>query len=289
LVGAIYRTRLEFHDAITLQPAREPSLSLTNRYRFVFSPDMRLLVTTDTKGNLAAYDLPSQRQVANFAAHAIPNDYEAVLAFTAGGTSLLALCQKQIVKEWDIATWKEIHRWQADPNTTASAFGPDADLFATATEDGAFELVKAHQPEGRRRFTGRRYSGGTDLKLSLSPDGKTLAVTPGNGAVELWNTQTLTRKALLRGPQFDCLSVTTSPDGHRVVASGGGRGAIRIWDLDSQEELAALAAGPFFDDVRFSPDGNTIGAQSMGGVLHFWRAPSWGEIEAAERARLGHE
>jgi len=288
LVGSIHETRLEFYNALTLQPARDPGQSLTNRYRFAFSPDMRLLVTTDTKGNLAAVDLPSQRLVANFAAHPIAN-YEAVLAFTSGGTSLLALCQSQIVKEWDIATWKEIRRWQADTHTTASTFSPEADLFATATENGEFELVKAHEPERRRRFSAPRFPGWSELKLSLSRDGKTLAVANGNGSVELWNTETLTRKALLRGTQFDCFSVTTSPDGQRVAASGSGRGAIRIWDIDSHEELATFAAGLFFDDVRFSPDGNTIGAQSLGGVLHFWSAPSWAEIAAGERARLGHE
>jgi WD40 repeat protein len=274
---------------MTLQPARALGLSLTNRYRFAFSPDMRLLVTTTyTEGNLAAFDLPSQRPVANLAAHTIRN-YEAVLAFTAGSTSLLALCDERIVKEWDTATWKEIRRWQADPNTAASAFCPQADLFATVTENGAFEFVKAHNPEGRRRFTDPSFIGRKDLRLNLSADGKTLAVVHGNSMVELWSTDTLTRKGLLRGTQFGCFSVTTSPDGHRVAASGGGREAIKIWDLDSHEELAALPGVQFFDDVRFSPDGNTIGARSVGGVLQFWRAPGWGEIEAAELARLGHE
>jgi WD40 repeat protein len=252
---------LEFYDASTLEPARLPGLVLTKRYRFAFSPDMRLLVTTGTEGDLDAYDLFSHRLVTNFVAHPV-RDYEAVLAFTAGGTSLLAQCKGCIVKEWDTTTWQEIGRWQADPETVASAYCPQTDLFATVTEKGAFELTKAHQPQKRQRFTGPKFIGMTELRLSFSADGKTLAVVNGNGVVELWNPDTLTRKAVLGGTQLKCFSVTTSPDGHRLAASGAGRAAIKIWDLDSLEELATFPMGSGFEDVRFSPDGNTLGARS---------------------------
>jgi WD40 repeat protein len=284
----MHGNRVEFYDAFTLEPVSQPGLELTKRYRFAFSPDMRLLVTTDTDGNLEAYDLPSQRSVTNFAAHPI-RDYEAVLAFTARGTSLLALCKEQIVREWDTATWKEIRRWQADPKTVASAFCPSAGLFATVTENGAVELVKTHQPERRWRFTCPKFIGVTELRLSFSADGKTLAVVNGHGVVELWNTETLTRTAVLRATQLRCSSVSFSADGLRVVASGAGREAIQMWDLNSLEEMARFPAAQFFDDVRFSPDGNTLAARSGAGVIHFWSAPSWQQIEATDRARLGHE
>ena len=35
--------------------------------------------------------------------------------------------------------------------------------------------------------------------------------------------------------------------------------------------------------LRFSPDGNTLAATALGGMAHLWRAPSWEEIEAAEK------
>ena len=120
-------------------------------------------------------------------------------------------------------------------------------------------------------------------------DGKTLTVAYGTGVVELWNTETLTRTAVLRATQLRCFSVSFSADGLRVAASGAGREAIKIWDPNSLEELATFPSAQFFDDARFSPDGNTVAARSGAAVIHFWSAPSWQQIEATDRARLGHE
>jgi hypothetical protein len=39
--------------------------------------------------------------------------------------------------------------------------------------------------------------------------------------------------------------------------------------------------------VRFSSDGHTLFAVSVRGTALFWRAPSWEEIEAAERQPKG--
>jgi hypothetical protein len=33
----------------------------------------------------------------------------------------------------------------------------------------------------------------------------------------------------------------------------------------------------------FSPDDSTLAATSFSGIAHFWHAPSWKEIEAAEK------
>jgi hypothetical protein len=38
--------------------------------------------------------------------------------------------------------------------------------------------------------------------------------------------------------------------------------------------------------VGFSPAGNTLVANSFGGLAHFWRAPSWAEIAAAEKGHV---
>ena len=35
--------------------------------------------------------------------------------------------------------------------------------------------------------------------------------------------------------------------------------------------------------LSFSPDGNTLAATSLNGNAHLWHAPSWAEIEAAEK------
>jgi len=59
-----------------------------------------------------------------------------------------------------------------------------------------------------------------------------------------------------------------------------------LWDMEGYEKLLTLAGqGNFCDMVAFSPDGNVLAARNSRGVLQLWRAPSWAEIEAAEKAQ----
>jgi WD40 repeat protein len=70
------------------------------------------------------------------------------------------------------------------------------------------------------------------------------------------------------------------------LATGGlsERDAVKLWDQVTHRELLTLqGAGQYFVNLTFSPDGNTLAAVSLDGMAHLWRAPSWAEIEAAEK------
>ena len=79
-----------------------------------------------------------------------------------------------------------------------------------------------------------------------------------------------------------------SPDGQRLATGGtGARETVKLWDLATQRELLSLPGeGDFFQHVAFSPDGSTLMATSYAGIAHLWRAPSWAEIEAAEKGAV---
>jgi hypothetical protein len=58
---------------------------------------------------------------------------------------------------------------------------------------------------------------------------------------------------------------------------------------ETPHELIALGGdGWIFGFVGFSPDGQWLAACSLEGKLYLWRAPSWEEIEAAEKKMPGH-
>ena len=59
-----------------------------------------------------------------------------------------------------------------------------------------------------------------------------------------------------------------------------------LWDVEGHRELLTLeGTGSWFNSSAFSPDGTVLGSNTLLGRLHLWRAPSWAEIEAAERAQ----
>ncbi|MEO6033641.1 MAG: WD40 repeat domain-containing protein, partial [Verrucomicrobiota bacterium] len=83
-------------------------------------------------------------------------------------------------------------------------------------------------------------------------------------------------------------SVALSPDGERLVTGSDGKEAIKFWDVQSHEELLTLEGqGSMFSMTAFSSDGAVLGTlnsyDSKRSILHLWRAPSWAEIEAAEK------
>jgi WD40 repeat protein len=169
--------------------------------------------------------------------------------------------------------------WEIDADMNFRCVAAQAGWVGTANENGWIELTPIDDPERRARFKGPDRLSGIDL----SPDGATLAAVSENGVVEVWDTGTRTRLALLRGVLLGYHSVAISPDGARLFAGSNGQEAIKIWDLESHEEVATLAGqGSFFSDLAVAPDGNTIMARNWNRIFHFWTAPSWSEIEAAE-------
>ena len=91
-------------------------------------------------------------------------------------------------------------------------------------------------------------------------------------------------------------SVAVSHDGMRV-AGGSGNKYIKIWDAVTGQEVAMLRGFQGIASyLAFLPDGNTLvsGAGENPWLnsrykreVRLWRAPSWEEIEAAEKSTEG--
>jgi WD40 repeat protein len=93
----------------------------------------------------------------------------------------------------------------------------------------------------------------------------------------------------LKGHLKSVHGVAISPDGGRLATGGGGAEAVKLWDIQTHQELITLAGeGSLTMSLRFSPDGNKLIALNLDSNrelrLQIWRAPSWEQIEAAEKA-----
>jgi eukaryotic-like serine/threonine-protein kinase len=276
--GFVQQGRVQLYDAATLRPASDAVPALTNLLSFAFAPDMRVLAVTGMKGQLDKWELPGHRLITNLVSKPATNSM--VLAgFIADANSLLTYGIDRVIREWDALTGNELRHWPLDVDKTLRVVSPTAEMIAVANGNGWVELISLRGPDERRRFRCQSRLIGIDL----SPDGKVFTAASENGTVELWDTETLTRSALLRGALLGYHSVAISPDGTRLVAGSNGEEAIKLWDLDSQEEVATLAGhGSFFSQLKISPDGKSISAKNWNGVIHFWTAPSWEDIAAAE-------
>jgi WD40 repeat protein len=129
---------------------------------------------------------------------------------------------------------------------------------------------------------------------SSCADGKLLAICHDLGILTVWETASLLGNSaprpiktlggilkMFHGSAF-------SPDGTRLLAGSGGAEAIKLWETRDYHEVLTLEGnGDSFQQISFSADGNILGATNAQGQLHFWRAPTWEEINAVEKAAEG--
>lgn len=170
--------------------------------------------------------------------------------------------------------------------TSGIAYSPDGQLIATATETDSPNIHVWRLSDGALLENLYGHGGGS-YDVAFSPDGTILATAgtapspvgcvvsgpPTSGdLVKLWNVST---GALLHdipaanGPY--AYTAQFSPDGARLV-TGGGMGAVQIWNVADGTLLTSLATSNTTYDARFSPDGTrivTAGESSNGGV---WNA-----------------
>ena len=122
----------------------------------------------------------------------------------------------------------------------------------------------------------------------FSPDGRWLLSTSLDGSARRWDVAARRgQEPSLRGHLGGVWGGAVAPDGRRIATgSAFARDAVKLWDVATHRELLSLqTAGLYYFHLTFSPDGNTLAATSLNGIADLWHAPSWEEIEAAEKGQ----
>ena len=211
--------------------------------------------------------------------------------FLDGGRSLLSAGviahQVSDLRRWEVASWREI---PFAPIELKLCYGlaqtPDLQFMA-ATCAGEPVRIWKYDSKVLETSLDSENSGWTP---TFSRDGRYFAAALGSRA-RVWEVGSWRPLALLEQPVNGVVSVAFSPDGKRLVTGSDIGGdlhpAVRVWDYTIERDLLSLYSdGPWTGWIEFSPDGNMLLAVSWEGVTELWRAPSWTEIEVAEKGGL---
>jgi len=202
-----------------------------------------------------------------------------VKAMAFGHDNLLAAgCMDGTIHFWDVTARREVSPPLEghDGSVAQVAFSPDGKILASSGADGNVRLwdVAArrliHTLQGHRAWVN---------SLAFSPDGKLLASAGNDATVRLWDTAAGQPVKKLWSPRtaltlVECYtplgSVAFSHDG-KTLATGGGDGTIRMWNVETKEVMALLRGHTeAVRAVAFAPDGQSLVSGSEDGTVKMW-------------------
>ena len=197
------------------------------------------------------------------------------VVYSPGGTHLASWGDDTVVRIWDASTGRlTLNLAEAGDFVFGAAFSPDGTRIATGggstSPDGAGRgAVRIYEVTTGRKILTIPVDGAV-LGVRFSPDGRMIAAfglskdRNGSALVTLWDSTTGAQDSQPGGTLgAGFVSVAFSPRGDRL-ASAGGDGTVRIWDVTTGDKLLEVKTGAY--EVTFSHDGARLAIAGRPGV-----------------------
>ncbi len=184
-----------------------------------------------------------------------------------------ASVNKGAVVLWDTISYKPL--WTIPTEITQTkqvAYSPNGRILVT----GDSSAIRLWDFSRRELITEIPHPSAIGTNIVFSPDGRLIASVSGSQQLYIWNLYTEERTIINTGHTYRYVKITFSPDGKTLISAGDRKdGTIRFWDSsngDLKTILKGMANG--IDDLKFSPDGDTLATLGVDGTILFWDYPT---------------
>lgn len=248
-----------------------------------FSPDGRLIVSSDSDGALRVWDADTGAELQTLLGH-----QEAVwdCAFSPDGTRICSAggdYKSGELRLWDARTGAPLLELEGHrESVTACAFGPDGRQLFSAGSDGT---VRVWDP-----WTGA--AGGTvpvlgrinNTAAAVSPEGRRVCLAGvGDTDLVVVDAESGTSWATLDFPEI-INHCSFSPDGQQVVFAGGKWGTeqpnLCLWHPENGTQLVLAGHDGVVASCAFSPDGQQILSAGDDATLRLWDTQAGTQLAA---------
>ncbi len=246
-----------------------------------FSPDDKLLAVATSIG-VWLYDAETGAEIALLKEKRIGHRYASTIAFSPDSKTIASTLWRFSgpIQLWDTTSGESGFLIDDEIGTIkVLKFSDDGINLFCAHLQRDVKLTAWKIPTGSQilSFSGdQRSSGGIHTPLVISQDTNLLASASGN-TVRIWD---IDKNLLLHTldedvgvPRNTSLAQTLalSPNG-KMLASG--RTTVRLWDVESGEELGALPTIPrVAGAMTFSPNGKILVTGDYAGTISLWNLP----------------
>ena len=226
-----------------------------------FSHDGKLVASGSLDGSIKVWKADTGDELNTLRGH---RTQVTSLAFTPDGKTLASVSADGFIKLWDPLAPQGPTHLKFDKNIVHLAFEPDSLTLTATTERGAQTKWDV--------ATSREKSSGPGAALvasgiSVSPDGKTLAVNGIGPIVKLLDVTTSKELRELKGHTAPVKLTAFSPDS-KVLASTSVDKTVRLWDVGTGADLCTLPVDAV--SLAFSADGKTLATGTIGKTVTLW-------------------
>ncbi|KAF4336913.1 transcriptional repressor tup1 [Fusarium beomiforme] len=208
-------------------------------------------------------------------AQARSSDFESLYKLS-GNLSAVAPSHKKISKDWYAVFDPEaertldvdlIHSFDLKSLVCCVSYSHNAKLLATGTDQsckvfnlrtGSLILDLGYNTRNRTKGYAR--------SVCFSPDDLYLVVACEDHIVRVWDMTSGRLNWSLRGHKESVYTLDIMQDG-TTIASGGGDGTVRLWDLAEGRHLRTFDVGTTVMAIAFSPNGQLIAIGDMSQFL----------------------
>jgi WD40 repeat protein len=241
---------------------------ITTTHSLDWSPDGKLLLTTEPDGRAIAWDTGTGKPTLTLQAGQAPvNDAR----FSPDGKTIATAAKDKNLIVWDSQTGTELYRLKQDRAPEQISWSPDGKLLATFDQDGNGLVWDMDLRSIRFK------KAGVIQALTWSGEGRMLITAGRDGIVSFWDASTGYEVFHLQSGITYITGIAFSPVTNQLAVSGAAGSRVQVWDLTPKTATVLPSLESYMGsqqytmpyDLTWSPDGTRLAG---GGII--WEAAS---------------